>query len=90
MEGELLGGLAEKSPLAGKGKNLSSGQRKILLLARQLSTNAEHYILDESLNFIDQEVSDYIAEVFVDKSYTSFLSKRRYSLAWWIRFGRVG
>lgn len=51
-----------------KGQNLSSGERKLIQIIRGFIKDADVYILDEPLNFVDKEYKDVIISS-IDKFY---------------------
>ncbi|MCX7903059.1 MAG: ABC transporter ATP-binding protein/permease [Caloramator sp.] len=54
------------SDLNNKGQNLSGGEKKIIQLARGLSRDADLYILDEPLNYIDSKYKRIIINFLLD------------------------
>lgn len=56
-------GLSLDFVLQENGSNLSSGESKLLQLARGFCRNSDLYIIDEPLNFIDQNYSEMIVSV---------------------------
>lgn len=59
--------------VSNKGQSLSGGEKKIVQLARGLSKNADIYILDEPLNFIDikykKKVINFLDSYLKDKTF---------------------
>ena len=54
--------------MTNKGQNLSSGERKLIQIIRGFIKDADVYILDEPLNFVDKEYKDLIISS-IDKFY---------------------
>lgn len=66
-------GITLQKVLQENGTNLSSGEAKLIQLARGFCRNCEVYIIDEPLNFIDKEyvelVLNSINELFAQKTF---------------------
>lgn len=57
--------------MTNKGQNLSSGERKLIQIIRGFIKDADVYILDEPLNFVDKEYKEYKDVIIssIDKFY---------------------
>lgn len=65
-------GILLTEELDNKGQNLSGGEKKLIQLARGLQRRGDIYILDEPLNFVDQNfkkmIIEFIRNSFRDKT----------------------